>query len=74
MSVLWEQFIESRAEADYRKDLARAFRRLDSLAGLMASDVTAEQIESALADFRRPIATLRCGICVQRSISESRSG
>jgi hypothetical protein len=51
MSVLWERFVESRAEVDYQKDLATTFRRLGSLAKLMASDVTAEQIESSLVEF-----------------------
>jgi integrase len=51
MAVLWDRFTQSRAEEDYQKDLARTFRRLKPLAHLIASDVRAEQIESALEGF-----------------------
>jgi integrase len=54
MSVLWERFLASKADASptYRQELTSTFRRFElSLAGLIASDVSPESIESALTGF-----------------------
>jgi integrase len=53
MSSLWEKFLISKkgASPSYRQELASTFKRLDSLAGLIACDVTAKQIEDSLLGF-----------------------
>jgi integrase len=53
MSSLWEKFLASKTSAStaYRQELASTFRRLESLSGMNASGVTAEQIEESLAGF-----------------------
>jgi integrase len=53
LSVLWERFLVSKGDASptYRQELTSTFRRLESLAGLIASEVTAEQIEASLVTF-----------------------
>ncbi len=48
MSELWDAFITSRPKPGYRQDLRSAFARLEPLAPLIASEVTAQHITAAL--------------------------
>src|SRR5260221_7676297 len=67
LSVLWERFLASRTDATlgYRQDLASVFRRLKSLANLIATDVTTDHIESALVGF--PPAYRKAAMCYLRA-------
>ena len=51
--LLFDKFVESKGEvsARYRQELASTFRRLNSLHHILASDVTANEIEVALIEF-----------------------
>jgi integrase len=53
MSILWERFIASKSTKSnpYKQSLKATAKRLDSLLGMIASDITPEAIEKAIAGF-----------------------
>ena len=53
MSILWERFIASKSTASnpYKQNLKATAKRLDSLLGMIASDITLEAIEKAIVGF-----------------------
>jgi integrase len=67
MATLWDAFITSRSKPGYRQDLRSAFTRLEPLAALIASEVTAQDIITALDVAKFPPAYRKAVLCYLRA-------